>query len=45
MLCRFFGAELSFLSYRTSIQTEPFELEHITINQMKYNWKYSLQNV
>ena len=38
--------------YQTNIQTEPFrkswmkiELEHITINQMKYTWKCSLQNV
>ena len=52
MVCRIFGAELSFLSYQTNIQTEPFrkssmkfELEHITINQMKYIWKCSLQNV
>ena len=46
MVCRLFGAELSFLSYQTNIQTEPFrkssmkiELEHITI---KWN---TLENV
>ena len=38
--------------HQTNIQTEPFrkswmkiELEHITINQIKYIWKCSLQNV
>ena len=38
--------------YHDVIQTEPFrkswmkiELEYITINQMKYIWKCSLQNV
>ena len=38
--------------YQTDIQTEPFrkswmkiELEHIPINQIKYIWKCSLQNV
>ena len=52
MVCRLFDAELSFLSYQTNIHGEPFrkssmkfELEHITINQMKYIWKCNLQNV
>ena len=52
MVSRLLGAELSSFSYQTNIQNEPFrksamkfELEHITINQMKYIWKCSLQNV